>query len=169
MKTSKLSIAATGGSIIERITGKKVSAEVVLVTEEEIKTVHKKDGWAFNWKIEYKQDSHQVFKLIISGNNAIQGLLSLEPIKDQRFVEMHLIESAPRNKGKLRQFHGIASNLVAFACKMSLEMGFDGYVAFTAKTKLVDHYIASLGASVLFKNRMVIFPDPSKKLVNLYY
>jgi hypothetical protein len=55
-------------------------------------------------------------------------------------------------------------------CKMSFELGFDGFVAFNAKTSLVQHYVDSLGAQVLNKyNRMGIFTPAAKKLVSLYY
>jgi len=155
--------------ILERISGKKVAAEVVLITQDEIKKVHKKDGWLFNWKKEYKNDQRQLYKLIVLGNPAIQGILSLEAIKGQQFIEMHLVELAPNNKGQNRQYFGVARHLVAFACKKSFEMGFEGYVVFTSKTMLIDHYIESLGASILYGQRMCIFPEGARKLVNSYY
>ena len=60
--------------------------------------------------------------------------------------------------------------MVAFACNLSFELGFEGYVAFTAKTKLVQHYHETLGAELLCgHDRMAIFPEAAKKLVNLHY
>ncbi len=82
---------------------------------------------------------------------------------------MHLIETAPHNYGKTKHYLGVAGNLVAFACKMSYDFGFDGFVAFTAKTQLIDHYIETLGAELLFRNRMSISGYAAKKLVNSYY
>ncbi len=64
---------------------------------------------------------------------------------------------------------GVAGNLVAFACKLSFESGFDGYVAFTAKTELIEHYKQTLTAELIFKDRMTISTIPAKKLVNSYY
>ena len=83
------------GGIVERANEKNVSSEIALVTKDEIKTILKKDGWVFNWKKEYANDQHQLYKLVISGETAIQGLLSLEPIKRQQFIEMHLIVGTP--------------------------------------------------------------------------
>jgi hypothetical protein len=40
---------------------------------------------------------------------------------------MHLIESAPFNKGKNKVYAGVPGNLVAFACKLSFQRGFEGY------------------------------------------
>jgi hypothetical protein len=50
---------------------------------------------------------------------------------------MHLIESAKFNKGKNKIYIGVPGNLVAFACKLSFDKGYDGYLAFDAKTVLV--------------------------------
>jgi hypothetical protein len=46
-------------------------------------------------------------------------------------------------------------------------LGFDGFVAFTAKTSLVDHYVKILGAQVIY--RMAIFTSSAKNLINSYY
>jgi hypothetical protein len=48
---------------------------------------------------------------------------------------MPLIESAPFNIGKGKKYLGAPCNLVAYGCKLSKEYGFDGVVAFDAKTK----------------------------------
>jgi len=45
----------------------------------------------------------------------------------------------------------------------------EGFVEFTAKTHLVKHYIETLGAELIFRNRMGISGDSAKKLVNWYY
>lgn len=80
-----------------------------------------------------------------------------------------MIESAPHNFGQNKRFAGIPGNLVAFCCKMSFELGLEGYVAFTAKTELINHYTQTLGAELLYGHRMAIPTIPAKKLVNLYY
>jgi hypothetical protein len=83
---------------------------------------------------------------------------------------MHLIESAPQNFGFNKQYFGVAANLVAFTCKLSFELGFEGFVAFWAKTKLIDHYQKTLKAHLLKSpNRMGIFTGEAKYLVNSYY
>lgn len=82
---------------------------------------------------------------------------------------MHLIETAPHNYGKSKLYLGVPGNMVAFACKMSFEFGFDGFVGFVAKTHLVQHYIDNFGAELVFKNRMRIARESAKKLVNSYY
>ena len=127
-------------SIEEKDTNTNFETDIIPITLDEIKGVHKKDRWFFNWKKEYKENpSHSIYKLAIRGDNVIQGLISLEPIPDQLYIEMTLIENAPHNYGKNKRYLGVAGNMVAFACKLSFDLGYDGYVAFDAKTNLVDH------------------------------
>jgi hypothetical protein len=157
-------------SIKEIVTGKTFETDVIPVSKEVLKGLHKKNGWFFNWKIESRERNRLQYELVIKGDTRIQGLISLEPVLRQQFIELHLIESAPQNHPKNKRFSGVAGNLVAFACKMSFELGFDGFVAFTAKTKLVQHYIDSLGAQVIYRqNRMGIFTPAAKKIVSSYY
>ncbi len=47
---------------------------------------------------------------------------------------MHLIESSKFNRGKEKVFLGVSGNLVAFAFKVSVEKGYEGFLAFDAKT-----------------------------------
>jgi len=157
-------------SIEERITGRNYETDIVLIGNDEIKKVHKKDGWFFNWKKEFKERHRLVYKLTLTGGHRIQGLLSLEPVSYHSYIELHLIENAPHNYGERKEFIGVTGNLVAFACKMSFDLGYGGFVAFTAKTELVDHYAETLGARVIYSsNRMGIFTPDARKLVNLYY
>jgi hypothetical protein len=154
-------------SIEDSANGLSYETDVLLVTSKDLKSVLKRAGWRFNWKIEFKYLNRQLYKLTIKGDKAIQGLLSLQIIEN--YVEMHLIEVAPHNYGKTKKYLGTAGNLVAFACKMSFELGFEGFVAFTAKTQLIRHYSDSLGATLIFRNRMCISGEAAKKLVNSYY
>jgi hypothetical protein len=154
-------------SIEDAETGKTYDTEVIPVTKDDLKLVLKKNGWRFNWKKEYKEQDRQLYKLVAKGDKTIQGLISLQPVEN--YIEMHLIEVAPHNYGKSKKFLGVAGNLVAFACKMSFDSGFEGFVGFTAKTQLIQHYIDTLGAELIFRNRMSISGNPAKKLVNSYY
>lgn len=84
-------------------------------------------------------------------------------------VFMHLIESHKLNKGEKKLYLGVAGNLIAFACKLSFEKGFEGYVSFESKTKLIQHYQEILGASLLFGNIMVINSNAAIRLINQYF
>ena len=148
--------------------GDSFPTEITLLTGFEIKNITKKNGWRFKWNYEIKQPERDVLKLTIVGNpSIIQGLISLEVKPDH--VYMHLIESAAFNIGKHKTYFGVPANLVAYACKLSFQRGGDGYVSFTAKTKLIDHYIKSLGAVHFGGHLMVINTIEALKLIDKYF
>ena len=104
-------------SIENVITGDSFATEICILTNNDLKLVSKTSRWVFNWKDEFKQPERDVYKLTITNNpNVIQGLISLEIKSDH--VYMHLVESAPFNKGKIKVYAGVPGNLVAFACKL---------------------------------------------------
>jgi hypothetical protein len=155
-------------SILNTISGDSFSTEVLRLTLGDLKQVSKKNGWNFNWKEELKNDNREVFKLTISNNpTIIQGLLSLTIETDH--VYMHLLENAPYNIGQNKLYEGVAGNLVAHACKVSFQNGHDGFISFTAKTKLILHYQNTLGAYTLGGQRMIIPTEASRLLVEKYF
>ncbi|UQB68998.1 hypothetical protein [Epilithonimonas zeae] len=155
-------------SIINVISGDSFQTEISLLTKEDLKNITKKSGWNFNWKEEFKDISREVYKLTIVNNpNIIQGLLSISIMDDH--VYMNLLESAPFNIGEDKLYEGVAGNLVAYACKVSFQKGFDGYLAFIAKTKLIKHYEQTLGAYHFKDQKMFIETDSAKILVEKYF
>ena len=155
-------------SIENVITGDSFQTEISVVTSNELKLINIKNWWLFNWQNEFKEPAREIYKLTIPNNSKIiQGLISLEVRSDH--VYMHLVESAPFNKGKTKMYSGVPGNLVAFACKLSFQRGHEGNVAFQSKSQLIDHYEKSLGA-VHFGNRiMVINTQAALKLINRYF
>lgn len=116
-------------SIENVVTGDSFPTDITLITAADLKTVTKKNGWQFDWKLEFKQPERDVYKLTIVNNQSIiQGLISLEIKSDH--VYMHLVENAPFNKGKTKIYAGVPGNLVAFACKLSFQRGHEGNVSF---------------------------------------
>jgi hypothetical protein len=109
-------------SIKNVISGDSFSTEISRITKSDIKKVSVKDGWQFDWKLELKHPERDVYKLTIVNNlSIVQGLVSLEVRSD--YVFMHLVGSAPFNKGKTKLYSGVPGNLVAFACKLSFQRG----------------------------------------------
>jgi len=155
-------------SIENVVTGDSFSTDLSIVSNTDLKTVTKKNGWAFEWKEELKQPERDVYKLTIVNNQTIiQGLISLEIKSDH--VYMHLVESAPFNKGETKIYAGVPGNLVAFACKLSFQRGHQGNVAFFSKSQLIKHYIDSLGALHLGGRVMIIDTTAALKLLNKYF
>ncbi len=149
-------------------TGDSFPTDITIITAADLKNVTKKNGWQFDWKIEFKQPARDVYKLTIVNNQSIiQGLISLEVKSDH--VYMHLVENAPFNKGKNKIYAGVPGNLVAFACKLSFQRGNEGNVSFFSKTQLVQHYIDTLGATHFGGRIMIIDTNAALKLINKYF
>jgi len=155
-------------SIENVVTGDSFSTDITLISNSDLKTLSKKNGWAFDWNDEFKHPERDVYKLTIVNNQSIiQGLISLEVRIDH--VYMHLVESAPFNKGKKKIYAGVPGNLVAFACKLSFQRGHEGNVSFISKTQLVQHYIESLGAIHFGGRLMIIDTNAALRLLNKYF
>ncbi|MGL2993277.1 hypothetical protein [Flavobacterium sp. TSSA_36] len=155
-------------SIENIITGDSFQTEISILQNSDLKYITKKNGWFFNWNEEYENPIRDIYKLTISGNSKIiQGLISLEVKSDH--VYMHLVESAPFNKGQTKVYAGVAGNLVAFACKLSFQRGHDGNVSFLSKSQLVEHYEKTLGAFHFGGRIMIIETNAALKLIKKYF
>ncbi len=155
-------------SIQNVITGDSFPTDITLITIDDLKFVTKKNGWLFDWKFEYKQPARDIYKLTIVNNQfIIQGMISLEVKQDHVYI--HLVESAPFNKGKTKIYSGVPGNLVAFACKLSFQRGHEGNVAFVAKSQLINHYIETLGAVHFGERLMIIETTAALKLISKYF
>jgi hypothetical protein len=155
-------------SILNTISGDSFPTDVHPVSKSDLKNVSKKNGWLFNWADEFKLTDRKVFKLTIRNNpDIIQGLLSISDYGDHHYL--HLIESAPFNLGRHKLYEGVPGNLFAFTCKISWDIGYQGFVSFTSKTKLIEHYEKTLGATHIGGHKMVIFPNEALKLIRKYF
>lgn len=162
-----LEIDKLTNSVENSLTGEVFDTEITRFSKADLNTIKKSD-WVFDWKLESRASKNEVYKLSTANNpTIIQGLLSIEDKEDHIF--MHLIESAKFNKGKDKIYLGVPGNLVAFACKVSLEKGYDGYVAFDSKTVLIEHYKETLGATHLIRQRMFVDPIAAQKLISRYF
>jgi hypothetical protein len=155
-------------SIENIVTGDSFATDISIISISDLKTVIKKNGWQFDWRLELKQPERDVYKLtIVNNQSVIQGLISLEVKSDH--VYMHLLESAPFNKGKTKVYAGVPGNLVAFACKLAFQRGHEGNVSFFSKTQLVQHYIDTLEAVHIGGRIMIIYTNAALKLINKYF
>ena len=101
-----------------------------------------------------------------------QGLIACREYKDKNqtkgYIEVALAEANPKNVGLGGRYKGVGAHLFSIASRLSLDLGYDGYVTFISKTDLVQHYIKELHAEVLFGSNMQINPEASKRLVDIY-
>ena len=151
-------------SIVNRISGDSFDTDVIELQTADLKDLKK--GWKFDWKKE--ASTGKVYKLVIRITpEVIQGLISLIDRGDH--IYMNLIETARHNFGKNKIYEGVAGNLVAFACQQSFTKGYDGIVAFEAKTKLIEHYRLTLKAQLYSGNRMYIDQKAAIFLIDKYF
>lgn len=131
----------------------------------------KKEDWRFNWKLEFAERSREVHALTtIADASIIQGLISLEDKGDHVFV--HLIESARFNQGRNKVYQGVprcGPEPVRICLPSCIDLNRGGVVSFVSKTALKDHYAATLGATNLFGDAMVIGPKQAQELVDRYF
>jgi hypothetical protein len=149
-------------------TGETLDTLVLPVTKADLEKVTKKNGWLFDWKLEFSEPEKRVYKLVAEQEQqTIHGMVSLEKLKD--YMLMHLIENAPLNRGKSKKYLGVCGNLVAYGCKLSMGYGFGGVIAFDPKTALIAHYEQTLGAVLISERRMAIFEEQAKLLLEKYF
>ena len=58
---------------------------------------------------------------------------------------------------------------MAYACKLSFEKGYEGYLAFDAKTVLIKHYQETLFATHFRGTKMMIETAAANRLINQYF
>jgi hypothetical protein len=154
-------------SIVNVISGEEFKTTILIVTLKDLTKI-RKEKWKFNWTKEFKSTDRTVYKLeTVENPGIVHGLISLKVRPDH--VEMTLIENSPFNFGSKKLYHGVAGNLVAFGCKIAFESGFEGILAFTAKSRLIDHYKKTLNAQVFKGNDMYIDTKFSLSLVKKYF
>jgi hypothetical protein len=154
-------------SIENTTTGEVFDTEIVRLTIKDLKQINKPD-WQFDWAKEIRDHTKEVYKLTtISNPTIIQGLVSIEDKQDHIF--MHLIESNKFNKNKNKVYLGVPGNLVAYACKISIDNGYQGFLAFDAKTSLIKHYQESLYATHFRGLRMFIETKAALRLISQYF
>lgn len=154
-------------SIENSISGDIFDTEIIRLQSKDNKQINKAD-WLFKWQDQLKMMDRETYKLVIKDNpKVIQGLISLSDNRDH--IYMHLIESNKFNKGKHKLYIGVPGNLVAFACRLSFENGYEGYLAFDAKTILIKHYQETLFATHFKGTKMIIETPAAKRLINQYF
>lgn len=130
--------------LIETSTGKIVPTVFSVAAKNDIIKLPEK-GWFFDWDA---KDLHRtnIYKLLVKGDKTIQGLVATEVVRGAVYI--HLMESAPHNRGDNKQYEGVGGHLFAIAMRLSESLGFDGFIFFDAKNlKLVEHYKNMLNAS----------------------
>ncbi len=147
--------------------------EIVSTHFEEV-DFKKYKGFKFDWS-KKTSDNSKLEALYADGDDRIQGLLSYRIENGDRSIVVELVESSKHNNSyylgnsKLKEYSGVGAHLFAQAIKHSYEAGFDGFIYFTAKTKLIEYYKKELKAKVMSGQMMYIDTEDAKTLFIKYY
>ncbi len=157
--------------LLDKNTGQKYATEYLLAA----RTISKQkanhfiqEGWKFDWSKPQK-NGYKIFELHLKGDNAIQGMIAIKHIYDQYYTHIDIVESAPSNVGSKGKYKGVGAHLFAIACKESWDAGNEGYVQFTAKTDLLQHYVNTLNAKPLDWHTLYIDSYGAAELIQKYF
>ena len=149
-------------------TGKELDTEFKeIIVDSVLATKLNQEGWKFDWSKPAKE-GYTLLALYIKDDKKIQGIVAIKHIVKESFTHLGLIESSPDNIGKDGKYKGVGGHLFAIACKLSWDTGNDGFVQFTAKTALVEHYVKSFGAKHITDRLLYIDTYNASKLINKY-
>jgi len=155
--------------LVEIATGKVFQTTFALAKDEDLVGLQSQ-GWNFNWMADDLKGTN-IYKLTLKDDEKIQGLIATQVIKGAVYIP--IIENAPHNIGKDKEYDGVGGHLMAIAIMLSIKNKFGGFVCFNAKNMdLVEHYIKKLHArrikSPIHEYRMVIIEEDAQKLIKKY-
>lgn len=157
--------------LVNRVTGEECDTQYRLISKTITKADAEKlmaEGWLFDWSIPHS-NGYEIYELLIKGSEERQGLIALKHIRDQLYTHVDVVESAPKNRGKKGKYQGVGAHLFAIACKLSWDVGNEGFVQFKAKTDLVEHYWETLKAKNIDAQNMYIDSHASLFLIKTYF
>lgn len=132
-------------NIVEVSTGKIYPIEILPIENTEYKLLSK-TRYFFDWK---KERDQEIYKLVMTGKNDIQGLVSVERIPSEWRIHIRLLTISKENKGKGKIFDKIAGNLITHVAKIAVaEYGELACVSLRPKSSIAQHYIDKFNMNV---------------------
>ena len=149
---------------IENSEGKTFPGQILPVDFAELVTIEQSGQWIFKWE---EERDREIVKIALDGYlGEPLGLMAYKAING--FVEISLLEIEKLSIGAGGRYQNLAGLLFSFACLISEDKGYEGYVMFISKTQLKRHYIDSYGAQILFGDRLFFDKGASEKLQKIY-
>jgi len=150
--------------------GEIYPAKIEVLKLNEAKAL-KDHGWEqpFDWSLYIGLQSTTPYKLLIVGNNIIQGAVAYQIKDDHLFID--LLESAPFNRYNhpQREFVNVADILLGEVCLQSFFHNKDGFVSFIPKSKLYSYYAERFNAKLGGRGLMYLDSVAALRLIKLYY
>ncbi|SEJ03403.1 hypothetical protein SAMN05216327_105385 [Dyadobacter sp. SG02] len=147
------------------LTGEKLPAVIGRLSSEEIALLDSSNRFDFEWK---RQLQFEIYGLRREHMEEVIGLVSLESQPKNLAIEIKLIANAREHLGSKKRYDRIAGNLIAFVCKKSFDLNFDGYVYLKPKTSIIFHYRQKYGFSDA-GNCLFLDTYNSRNIINEYH
>lgn len=149
----------------DTLTGQRLPATISRLSRKEVMLIHKSRRFHFKWN---KEVEFEVYGLRIDASGEIIGVVSIERNRDEFAIKVRLIANAKEHTGVGKRLDRIAGSLLAFVCRISFDLGFEGFVYLIPKTQLVKVYRDKYGfrntGTSMFSNAY-----NSKILIQNYY
>jgi hypothetical protein len=149
--------------IIFNPTGKKHNAIANPAALKEI-TQHK-DYFSFDFINLFK--AFTIYKICKEGDeDIIQGLVAFKA--SIGIIQCANMELNSINQKPLLLHSGLGKCMVALCCKISFDMGFEGFITFEAKNRLMPYY-RRMGAINVSGLIMAVETPEAQKLVDVFF
>ena len=125
-------------------TKKQIFEEGIIepLTATDYVLIEKSKQFEFNW---IKERKNLVFKVRKKDEENILGLISLINIPKELRIEIHLLEISKNNIGRNKIIDRLAGCLIAYACDLAFQKGYDGFVSLVSKTEIINLYKEKYG------------------------
>lgn len=145
--------------------GELLESAINRIIESDYERVTNSGEYVFDWRLEKYSDVYKIS--LLSSENEILGLMSIDDYPDETRININLIEVGNTNRGKDKAIDRIAGCLLAFAAKVSFRLNYNGFLTLEPKVALVDHYRLKYGFEEL-SYLMFIEGAKSSALINKY-
>ena len=147
-------------------TGNKWNILAIPMTSREIKK-HQHHFTDFNFE-ELKSEGNTVYKVCRENEEGIlQGMFAFK--EGTGFLDCANMEVSEINKRPIILYSGVGKAMVAVCCKISLDLGYEGYISFTAKNRLFNYYKRMGACQIGASNKFYINEKTAAFLIDAYF
>jgi len=134
------------------------------LAKEDYKWLSDSDEFHFDWKAERKNET---YKIHLKSEEDILGVMALKDSPEELRIHLNLIEVGATNIGQSKIIEHIVGCLIAFACRIAFEKGYDGFLSLQPKTNLIQLYQNKYGFK-LYGRLLAVEYNSSKLLIDKY-
>ncbi len=151
-------------NLINLETGEKFEGIIEKISAVQVKKLKGNKNFIFDWSLE---EGNEVYRIRRAEQEEFLGLISLIDVHKELRIHINLVESSKTHQGKSKEIAGISGCLIGFACQMSFERGYDGFVSLIPKTNLINHYQNKFGFRQMGLT-MVVFLEIAQSIITKY-